>query len=54
MNNLGGVMMNGFIDEVCTQGSLYEKCYSVYKEGGMNSIDEIITYFRKNELNKLY
>lgn len=46
-------MMNGFIDEVCTQGSLMKNVIQFYKEGGMNSIDEIITYFRKNELNKI-
>lgn len=45
--------MNGFIDEVCTQGSLMKNVIQFYKEGGMNSIDEIITYFRKNELNKI-
>ena len=39
--------MNGFIDEVCTQGSLMKNVIQFYKEGGMNSIDEIITYFEK-------
>ena len=39
--------MNGFIDEVCTQGVLMKEVISYYQNEGLLKIDQIVDLFKK-------
>lgn len=45
--------MNGFIEEVCTQGVLLEKCIDIYRGADAGIIDRIAAAFRERSMNKV-
>ena len=45
--------MNGFIDEVCTQGVLMKEVISYYQNEGLLKIDQIVDLFKKRNMNKV-
>lgn len=45
--------MNGFIEEVCTQGELLMKVSNYYRTEGKELIDDIVQEFRKREMNRV-
>lgn len=45
--------MNGFIEEVCTQGPLMKEVITFYRNEGLKRIDEIVENFHKKKMNKV-
>lgn len=45
--------MNGFIEEVCTQGVLIKECNRKYQEENKADIDKIVKVFKECNMNKI-
>lgn len=52
-NKCAGGIMNGFIEEVCTQGVLMKKVISYYQNEGLERINKIADLYKEKGLNKV-
>jgi glucosamine--fructose-6-phosphate aminotransferase (isomerizing) len=45
--------MNGFIDEVCTQGKLFPEVYGFYCQAGAKKIEEVVNIFKEKGMKRI-